>query len=353
MSLVNMQTGATAAEGKNSVNTREMFLDLQMKIYNQNLLIKQLNEEAEELHSRIKDSRSLTDEIGKLRSQLNESESDKKKSEEAVTHAESRIKSLQSEINDLRRRPPEIEYRDKCSKCDRDEYKKAIEEMETDKQAAKESREYFYRLVNGYNHEIDQRVEKIIGRKTRLRRFADWFSHIISSINSAVFFVPLLYAVGITILAIIRNDIVRNDFITAGKSIGNFFVAIFGGIKWLVLKAAGLSGYIENPTAEKIVWWVITILLILIIIAAILVIGFLAYRCIKLFIKNYSEELSWIFDRTFLAVALADLGAVSFLGDLIKTVIPINLVLTYLIILAGFVFLRIVIPFIIEKIRGD
>lgn len=353
MSLVNMQTGATAAEGVNSVNTREMFLDLQMKIYNQNLLIKQLNEEAEELHSRIKDSRSLTDEIGKLRSQLNESESDRKKSEEAVTHAENRIKSLQSEINDLRRRPPEIKYEDKCYNCDRKKYEKAIEEMEDDKKAAKESREYFYRLVNGYNHEIDQRVEKIVKRKTLLQRFADQFSHIISAINSAVFFAPLLYAVGITILAIIRNDAVRNDFITAGKAIGKFFVTVFGGIKWLVLKAAGLSGYIENPTAEKIVWWVITVLLILIILAAILVIGFYAYLCIKLFIKNNDEVLLWLFDKTFLAVALADLGAVSFLGDLIKTVIPINLVLTLLIILVGFVFLRMVIPFIIVKIRGD
>lgn len=260
---------------------------------------------------------------------------------------------MQSEINDLRRRPPEIKYEDKCYGCDRKKYEKAIEEMEDDKKAAKESREYFYRLVNGYNHEIDQRVEKIIGRKTRLRRFADWFSHIISAINSAVFFAPLLYAVGITILAIIRNDVVRNDFITAGKAIGKFFVTVFGGIKWLVLKAAGLSGFIENPTAEKIVWWVITVLLILIILAAILVIGFYAYLCIKLFIKNNDEVLLWLFDKSFLAVALADLGVVSFLGDLIKTVIPINLVLTYLIILAGFLFLRIVIPFIIEKIRGD
>ena len=353
MSLVNMQTGATAAEGKNSVNTREMFLDLQMKIYNQNLLIKQLNEEAEELHSRIKDSRSLTDEIGKLRSQLNESESDRKKSEEAVTHAENEKKELKREIDRLYNRPPKIEYRDKCFKCDRDEYKKAIEEMEDDKKAAKESREYFYRLVNGYNHEIDQRVEKIIGRKTRLQRFADWFSHIISSINSAVFFVPLLYAVGITILAIIRNDVVRNDFITAGKAIGKFFVTVFGGIKWLVLKAAGLSGFIENPTAEKIIWWVITVLLILIIIAAIIFLVSFASLYIYYFVKNNEERLSEIFDRTFLAVALTDLGAVSFLGDLIKTVISINLVLTYLIILVGFVFLRMVIPFIIEKIRGD
>ncbi|MCH5201312.1 MAG: hypothetical protein J1F60_10165 [Oscillospiraceae bacterium] len=285
--------------------------------------------------------------------QLNESESDRKKSEEAVTHAENEKKELKREIDRLYNRPPKIEYRDKCFKCDRDEYKKAIEEMEDDKKAAKESREYFYRLVNGYNHEIDQRVEKIIGRKTFLKRFAEKLYHLVGIVDTLFFFAPFLYSIFITIIAIIRNDAVRNDFITAGKAIGKFFVTVFGGIQWLVLKAAGLSGFIENPTAEKIVWWVITVLLILIIIAAILVIGFLAYRYISHFIKNNDEVLLWLFDRTFLAVALADLGAISFLGDLIKTVISINLVLTLLIILVEFIFLRIFIPFIIEKIRGD
>ena len=260
---------------------------------------------------------------------------------------------MQSEINDLHRRPPEIKYEDKCYSCDRKKYEKAIEEMEDDKKAAKESREYFYRLVNGYNHEIDQRVEKIIGRKTFLKRFAEKLYHLVGIVDTLFFFAPFLYSIFITIIAIIRNDAVRNDFITAGKAIGKFFVTVFSGIKWLVLKAAGLSGYIENPTAEKIVWWVITVLLILIIIAVIIFLVAFAALYIYYFVKNNEERLSEIFDRTFLAVALTDLGAVSFLGDLIKTVISINLVLTYLIILVGFVFLRMVIPFIIEKIRGD
>ena len=352
MSLVNLQTGTTAAEEMNSVDTGKIILELQTQIYKQDLLIKQLNEEADRMSEQYRNSRSLNEEIKSLNWKLGESENGRKELEETVTHAESRIKSLQSEINELRRRAPKIEYRDMCYGCDRKKYEKAIEEMETDKQAAKENREYFYRLVNGYNHEIDKRVEKIVGRKTRLQRFADWFSNIISAINSAVFFAPFLYAVGITIIAIIRNDVVRNDFITAGKAIGKFFVTVFSGIKWLVLKAAGLSGFIENPTAEKIFWWVITVLLTLIILAAILVIGYIAYCFISNFIENNSDVLSWLFDRTFLAVALAGLGVISFLGDMVKTAIPINLVLTYLIILAGFVFLRMVIPFIIDKIRG-
>ncbi|MDE5858806.1 MAG: hypothetical protein K2H23_00205, partial [Oscillospiraceae bacterium] len=127
---------------------------------------------------------------------------------------------MQLEINRLYNRPPDIKYRDKCYNCSRDEYDKKLSEIEERKKSAKENHDYFYHLVNNYNAEIDKRVEKIVKRKTRLQRFVDWLKKFISVINSMVFFVPFLYAVGITILAVFRNDVVRNDFISAGKAVG-------------------------------------------------------------------------------------------------------------------------------------
>ncbi len=171
----------------------------------------------------------------------------------------------------------------RCLDCKKSEYQnKAFEvgilNQETKKayEEADKQCKYFYELVNNYNSEIDKRVDKIVKRKTRFQRFADWFKNFISAINSAVFFVPFLYAVGITILAICRNKIVRDDFIIAGKAVGKVFVIMFGGIKWVILKAAGLSEFIDDPTVKKILWWVILIVLILIVTAVILFLLFIA-----------------------------------------------------------------------------
>lgn len=259
----------------------------------------------------------------------------------------------------------EYRYEPRCDFCRSDRYESLSLEAEKVKQQADEAREeaekhrteaenqrkYFYSLVNNYNFEIDKRVDKIVGRKTRFQRFADWFEKLISAINSAVFLLPFLYAVGITVLAVCRNDVVRNDFISAGKAVGKVFAAIFGGIKFIVLKAAGLSAYSENPTIQKILWWVILILIILIIIAVILFLLFLAAYFILNFCEKFYDELSETFDKVYLAAALADLGIVTFCGDLIKVKIPINLVGTYFIFLAAFTVLKFFVP-IIEKIRG-
>ena len=255
------------------------------------------------------------------------------------------------EISRLQNRPPKIEYKNKCYHCSRDEYDKKLSEVEEREKSAKKNHDYFYSLVNNYNAEIDKRVEKIVRRKTRFQRFADWLEKFISVINSMVFFVPFLYAVGVTILAVCRNDVVRNDFISAGKSVGKVFAAMFYGVKWLVLKAVSLSVYAENPTVQKILWWVILILLIIVIIAAILFLLFLAAFPICAFYDKFWYEISETFDKVYLAAVLADLGFVTFCGDLIKARIPLNLVAAYFIFLAAFTVLKFVMPIVIEKIR--
>lgn len=282
---------------------------------------------------------------------LNESENGRKELSETVTRVNEGKRNLQLEINRLYNRPPKIEYRDKCYSCPRDEYDKKLSDIEKTEKSAKENHDYFYRLVNNYNAEIDKRVEKIVGRKTRFQRFVDWFEKLISIINSVVFFVPFLYAVGITVFAVCRNDVVRNDFMTAGKAVGKVFAVIFGGIKFIVLKAAGLSAYAENPTVQKILWWVILILMILIVIAIILAVLFFLSFFVYCFYQKFWYEISETFDKAYLAVVLADLGLVTFCGDLIKLKIPINLVVTYFIFLAAFTVLKFFVPIIIEKIR--
>jgi len=347
VSLINLQTGVSAAEEMKSADYEKIISELQTRIYKQDLLIRKLNDEANQMQKQYSDPK----EIELLKSKLNESESGRKELNETVTRVNQEKRDLQLEINRLYNRPPKIEYRDKCYNCPRDEYDKKLSEIEETEKSAKENHDYFYRLVNNYNTEIDKRVEKIVGRKTRFQRFVDWFEKLISTINSAVFFVPFLYAVGITVLAIYRNDVVRNDFILTGKAVGKVFAAIFGGIKFIVLKAAGLSFYTENPTVQKILWWIFLILSIIIFIAIILVLLFIAAYFLLDFSLKFWDELFEIFDKVYLATALADLGIVTFCGDLIKLKIPINLVGTYFIFLAAFTTLKFFVPIIIEKIR--
>lgn len=348
MSLVNLQTGASAAEEMNLSEAKKIISDLQTRIYKQDLLIRKLNDEANQMQRQCGSPK----EIELLKSKLNESENGRKELSETVTRVNKEKRDLQLEINKLYNRPPDIKYRDKCYNCSRDEYDKKLSEIEETEKSAKENHDYFYRLVNNYNVEIDKRVDKIVGRKTRFQRFADWFEKLISMINSAVFFVPFLYAVGITFLAVCRNDVVRNDFMTAGKAVGKVFAVIFGGIKFIVLKAAGLSVYAENPTVQKILWWIILILLILIVIAIILTVLFFLSFFVYCFYQKFWYEISETFDKAYLAAALADLGIVTFCGDLIKAKISINLVGTYFIFLAAFTVLKFFVPIIFEKIRG-
>lgn len=341
MSLINLQTGASA-------DTEKIISELQRQIYKRDLLIGKLNDEANQMQEQYSDPK----EIEALKSKLNESENGRKKLSETVTRVNEEKRNLQLEINRLYNRPPKIEYRDKCYDCPRNEYDKKFSEIEETEKSAKENHDYFYRLVNNYNAEINKRVDKIVERKTRFQRLVDWFEKLISAINSAVFFVPFLYAVGITVLAVCRNDIVRNDFMTAGKAVGKVFAAIFGGIKFVVLKAAGLSVYAENPTVQKILWWVILILMILIVIAIILTVLFFLSFFVYCFYQKFWYEISELFDKFYLAAVLADLGIVTFCGDLIKARISINLVGTYFIFLAVFTVLKFFVPIIIEKIFG-
>ncbi len=70
-----------------------------------------------------------------------------------------------------------------------------------------------------------------------------------------------------------------------------------------------------------------------------------------IFYYGFKDELSVIFNKTYLAVILAELGIITFCRDLFKAKTEINLVLTYFIFLAFFTVLKIVIPIIIKKIH--
>lgn len=351
MSLINLQTGATAAEEKISVDTDRIISELQTRIYKQDLLIRKLNAEADRMSEQYGNSRNLTEEIESLKQKLNESENGRKDSEETAIRAESEKQALQNEIERLNKRPPRIEYKDRCYRCDQDKYKYALAQLEKEQfilkgiqSKAEADRNYFNRLVNRYDSVINERVAKIVKRKTIPQRISAFAEHITAHTNTIFFFAPLLYALFVTVLALLRNTVVRNDFILAVKTAGGYFIKVFNKIKWLLSEAAGLAAYIDNVTAQKIFRWVIPILLIFAILTAIFFIGKFAFKFIRAVIKNFKEE---IFTKTVLAFLLLDLGTVVFMGDMVKTVIHLNLFLMFIIALISFILLKITVSIII------
>ncbi len=126
MSLINLQTGATAAEEMTLSDAKKIISDLQTRIYKQDLLIRKLNDEANQMQQRCGSPK----EIELLKSKLNESENVRRELSETVTRAENEKRDLQSEISRLQNRPPKIEYRDKCYHCSRDEYEEKLSEVE-------------------------------------------------------------------------------------------------------------------------------------------------------------------------------------------------------------------------------
>ena len=109
MSLTNLQTGATAAEETKSEQSEKIILELQTRIYKQDLLIRKLNDEADQMQQWCGSPR----EIELLKSKLKESENDKRELSETVTRINKEKRDLQLEINRLYNRPPDIKYRDK------------------------------------------------------------------------------------------------------------------------------------------------------------------------------------------------------------------------------------------------
>lgn len=279
-----------------------------------------------------------------------------KDSEQQRKDAEDRLGNVKKELEQERKKPPEIEYKysDKCYRCNKYEYDKAIAEIRENRIASMQDRKKAAEelaaaeRIHAYHEEvITERVNEIVHEKTRYERMEEKFRLFWSGTDAIMFNFPLLYAIGITIMAIVRNDVVRKDFIAAAVAVGKAFADAFNGVKWLICFIAGFTKNIENGIAAKILWGVIVVLLTLLIIAVIVVVGFFGY----VYISAAFEKYKAIFGKAFLGVCLADLGVVTFLGDLVKRVIPINLVLTYIFVLAVYIVARHTIPYIARRIK--
>lgn len=274
---------------------------------------------------------------------------------EKLNVAETQLGNVKNEFETERKKPPRYEYRyeAKCYDCHKSEYDKKIEETRENNSAAVEDRKKAAgelaeaKKLRAYHEDvINERVKEIVHDKTRLERFDDYISCIWSGVNVLVFIVPFLYSLGVTILAVIRNKELQVDFVEAVKMFWMLLVNVFCGVKIFICWAAGFTSGMSNESVSLILWWIIVVILTIIVVVLILVIlgimGFLLVESLKGWIKvNYKE---------ILAVILTDLGLITFCGDLIKGLLPLNLILLFLIFFAAYPVIKYIIPMLIYVI---
>lgn len=274
---------------------------------------------------------------------------------ERLNDAENQLGNVKKELEKERNKPPRYEYRyyDKCFSCKKSEYDEKIAETRknhndsvVDRKKAEEELAEAKKLRAYHEDVINERVKDIVHDKTRLERFDDYISCIWSGVNVLVFIVPFLYSLGVTILAVIRNKELQVDFVEALKMLGTLLVNVFCGVRTFICWAAGFTSEISSESVSLILWWIIVVFLTIIIAALILVIlgviGFILVESIKGWIKvNYKE---------IMAVILTDLGLITFCGDLIKELLPLNLILLFFIIFAAYPVIKYIIPMLIYVI---
>ena len=269
---------------------------------------------------------------------------------EKLNVAETQLGNVKNELETERKKPPQYEYRyeAKCYNCHKSEYDKKIEEtrenhsdaVEDRKKAAAELVEV--QKIHAYHENVvNERVDMIVKKKTIPERMGAWID-LHRKVNDVVFYIfPMLYAVAMTIMSICRNEIFRNDFAEALTEVGRAFAAAFGELKWFICLIAGLTEKIGNEIAAKILWWVIVIILTALIVVIILAI--ILFGGLTLF-SYFTDHFDVFICKGFFSMLLADFGAMVFLGDYIRNIIPINLMITYHLVIAAYFIIRYALP---------
>ena len=147
-----------------------------------------------------------------------------------------------------------------------------------------------------------------------------------NTILNTQLFSSILYGAIVTLLTAAKSDTFINDimiFLTTFASI----IIKYGNTAIKTGKsAATISEQISNINVQNILYWLILIIIVAIIVTIPIIISFIA---VKKYVTWYKEE---IYDSISLWVAVVTLALTIFLSDVIKGLIPINLICINIII---------------------
>ena len=178
------------------------------------------------------------------------------------------------------------------------------------------------RIVDARNEleEEYKRKEEHIWQMSRLREQATADKYKKLTIRYQVeFTIILFYGVIVTALKAIANPEITADaiqfFVNLWDALVGFVVSVIG----FGHKVANISGFIPNPTAASIVFWVLLILIAGVVIG---IVFLTIYSVIILYVRYLKTNQ---FDRYTVIAAITALAFAIFLAEVIKGIAPINL----------------------------
>jgi hypothetical protein len=152
--------------------------------------------------------------------------------------------------------------------------------------------------------------------------------------NEVFLFGCLLYGILCTVFTAIRSETFVSDFKGFFSAIWVFLQGFVGAVLELAQKASQLGDKIPQPIVAVIVHWLLLILVVLLICGGV---GFLLAAGVFKLYGYYSEELA---DNISLSVALVTLAVEVFFAEWLRSWLPVNLLLFFLIVHALYIAIR-------------
>ncbi len=215
----------------------------------------------------------------------------------------------------------DVEKEKKTLKWEKSRLTRKVEDLEESKHKYDELSDSLKTKEKGLNSLIDKKAKEIYkNEKKRLKMQI-----------KAPLFIICSYAILITVLKILDSKVLLSDISEFFDYIWNFIL----GFPSMIMSIFTYSIYDEGGVTEFIPVFIsvfdIAIMVFklgLVVLGIVLIIGFIA-----LFIKYYKEYLS-------IYIIMLDLAVVVFLGDRIKQIVEINLVLLFLLIYSVYLCVR-------------
>lgn len=133
------------------------------------------------------------------------------------------------------------------------------------------------------------------------------------------FTIILFYGVIVTALKAISTPAIMEDLIQFVTHWKDALVGFVMGVIGFAHTVAKLSGFIPNPTAANIVFWVLLILISVIVIG---IVYLTIYSVIITYVRYVKAKQ---FDRYTVIAAITALAFTIFLAEVVKDIAPINL----------------------------
>ena len=227
------------------------------------------------------------------------------------------------------------------AKCDAriQQIKSELSERE---KAADEKEKRLDQIEADVEGEVDRRLKKVVSdKKDELNKeYSDMKENLsctykeMTVLYKTRYLISIFYGVTLTVLLAGYSETIRSEVVTFFKTFGDVISALFLGIWDLGGFIARIGNLIPQETVAVIVRWLLQFCITIVFLGGIAFGLYCVCICLKtIFDNTLSDELTAL-------VALGDLAVIVTGADYIRSVLPVNLVLLFILILIVYMIIR-------------